>query len=127
MKKISICFLIIIMILGMFITNISYAKDLGEMMTEASDFVKAGKTGAQDVDVTEVTNEFVGIGKLLSIIGAGVMVAVTTYMGIKYLVSGPEAQGKLKQQLIGVVVSGVVVFGAYGIWKIVINIAKNFD
>ena len=59
-------------------------------------------------------------------VGAGVLVAVTTYMGIKYLTAGPEAQAKLKVQLIGVVVSGVVIFGAYGIWKTVVNIASKF-
>ena len=54
------------------------------------------------------------------------MVAVTTYMGIKYLTAGPEAQAKLKTQLIGVVVSGIVIFGAYGIWSMVIKIASQF-
>ena len=59
-------------------------------------------------------------------IGAGVMVAVTTYMGIKYLTAGPEAQAKLKVQLIGVVVSGMVIFGAYSIWKLVMQVASQF-
>ena len=58
-------------------------------------------------------------------IGAGVMVSIATYMGIKYLTAGPDAQAKLKEQLIGVVVSGVVIFGAYFIWSTVINIASN--
>ena len=57
---------------------------------------------------------------------AGVLVAVLTFMGIKYITSGPEAQGKLKQQLIGVVVSGVVIFGAYGIWQLVGKIVSTF-
>lgn len=67
-----------------------------------------------------------GLGQILTTIGAGVMVAVITYMGIKYLTSGPEAQAKLKTQLIGVVVSGVVIFGAYTIWSIVVKIAETF-
>ena len=59
-------------------------------------------------------------------IGAGVMVGVTTYMGIKYLTAGPEAQAKLKVQLIGVVVSGMVIFGSYYIWRTVLKIAATF-
>ena len=54
------------------------------------------------------------------------MVAVTAYMGIKYLTAGPEAQAKLKTQLVGVVVSGMVIFGAYFIWSIVLKIAATF-
>lgn len=50
------------------------------------------------------------------------MIDVTAYMGIKNLVSTPETRGKLKQQLIGLVVSGVVIFGAYYIWRAVINL-----
>ena len=32
---------------------------------------------------------------------------------------------KLKQQLIGVLVSGFVIFGAYGIWKVVGKIVEQ--
>ena len=37
----------------------------------------------------------------------------------------PEEAAKLKQQLIGLVVSGVVIFGAVAIWKIVYTILNS--
>lgn len=80
----------------------------------------------ETIDTSEITGNFTGLAQILTMIGAGVMVAVTTYMGIKYLTEGPEAQAKLKTQLIGVVVSGIVIFGAYFIWKIVVQIASTF-
>ena len=80
----------------------------------------------ETIDTSEITGNFTGLAQILTMIGAGIMVAVTTYMGIKYLTSGPEAQAKLKTQLIGVVVSGIVIFGAYFIWKIVVQIASTF-
>lgn len=100
-----------------------------EMMGQASNFITHGEEQARDsgIQVGDITSEFTELGKILTTIGAGVMVAVTTYMGIKYITAGPEAQGKLKQQLIGVVVSGVVIFGAYGIWQIVGQIAQSFE
>ena len=58
-------------------------------------------------------------------IGAGVLVAVITLMGIRYLTATPDKQAALKEQLIGVVVAGIVIFGAYGIWKIVGNILNS--
>ena len=48
-----------------------------------------------------------------------------TYMGIKYLTSGPEARAKLKVQLIGVVVAGLVIFGAYYIWDFVVGVGEK--
>ena len=87
----------------------------------------ATQAGNSGISVGDITSEFTELGKILTTIGAGVMVAVTTYMGIKYITAGPEAQAKLKQQLIGVVVSGIVIFGAYGIWQIVGQIAQSFE
>ena len=42
------------------------------------------------------------------------------------MTASPEAQAKLKQQLIGLVVSGFVIFGSYAIWKIVVTIVEKF-
>lgn len=100
------------------------------MVSDAQAFINKGKSEvskANGVQVGDITKEFVPIGQMLTSIGAGVLVAVTTYMGIKYITSGPEAQAKLKQQLIGVIVSGVVIFGAYGIWQVVVQIAQTFE
>lgn len=101
------------------------ALTLQEMEDKANNFINAGAAN-QNINYTNVTKEFSDLGQILTMIGAGVMVGVTTYMGIKYLTAGPEAQAKLKVQLIGVVVSGMVIFGAYYIWKIVIQIASTF-
>ncbi len=101
---------------------------LGEMENKANNFINAGakQQKEQGIDYNEVTQEFSDLGQILTMIGAGVMVGITTYMGIKYLTAGPEAQAKLKVQLIGVVVSGLVIFGAYYIWRIVLKIASTF-
>lgn len=101
------------------------ALTLSEMENKANNFINTG-AGQSNINYTNVTNEFKDLGNILTMIGAGVMVAVTAYMGIKYLTAGPEAQAKLKTQLIGVVVSGMVIFGAYFIWKIVLEIAATF-
>ncbi len=101
------------------------ALTLGEMENKASNFINTGSQ-QQNINYDNVTKEFKDLGNILTMIGAGVMVGVTTYMGIKYLTAGPEAQAKLKTQLIGVVVSGMVIFGAYFIWKIVLQIAATF-
>jgi hypothetical protein len=96
------------------------------METQASGFLKLGQDNASKIKYSKVTDPFVGLGQILTMVGAGVLVAVTAYMGIKYLTSGPEAQAKLKTQLIGVVVSAMVIFGAYFIWSTVVNVASTF-
>lgn len=109
-------------------TDKVYAEiSLSNMEGQASNFIQAGKDNSGNIKIANITKDFVSLGQILTFVGAGVLVAVTTYMGIKYLTAGPEAQAKLKVQLIGVVVSGVVIFGAYGIWKTVVQIASQFD
>lgn len=124
--RIIIKMAILMMFLVAFLSS-SYsvnALSLSEMEGKANNFIDAG-AGAS-IDYNKVTDEFVDLGQILTMVGVGVMVAVTTYMGIKYLTAGPEAQAKLKVQLIGLVVSGVVIFGAYGIWSIVLKVASKF-
>ncbi len=124
--KISVIMILLFVVISAF-NSVNAGTDLlTKMEGDASSFISKGKTQAGDINYTNIANEFVGLGQILTMIGAGVMVAVTTYMGIKYLTAGPEAQAKLKTQLIGVVVSGVVIFGAYGIWSLVVQIASTF-
>lgn len=110
----------------MLFTTTVKAASFKDMQDKANSFITAGKEKAGDINYSEVTDEFVSLGQILTTIGAAVMVAVVTFMGIKYLTAGPEAQAKLKVQLIGVVVAGVVIFGAYTIWSIVVNVAETF-
>lgn len=120
--------IILLVTLLVVLLSVSYnvnAISLSEMEGKAKNFIDTG-SNQSNIQYENVTNEFVDLGQILTTIGAGVMVAVTTYMGIKYLTAGPEAQAKLKVQLVGLVVSGMVIFGAYFIWKIVIDIASKF-
>lgn len=127
LNKIVVCIAVIFLLLSVFNCRISEAKtDLDTMQKQAQSFIEAGKTEGKGIDFDNALGDIAAIGSILTTIGAGVMVGVVTYMGIKYLTAGPEAQAKLKTQLIGVVVSGMVIFGAYAIWKIVVNVAETF-
>ena len=81
--------------------------------------------GSPAIDAATIGGSFVGIGKFLTGLGGFVLVAATTYMGIQYFISGPEKQGQLKGQLMGLVISGAVIFGAYGIWKMAVGIFEG--
>lgn len=128
MKRKMVKKLVIVAIICYVIMTAFYsvkAVTLGEMQNKANAFITKGSQN-QNINYGNVTKQFSDLGQILTMIGAGVMVGVTTYMGIKYLTAGPEAQAKLKIQLIGLVVSGMVIFGAYFIWKIVLQIASTF-
>ena len=112
------------------IFNCNYYKvealTLKEMQNETQNFMTTGKDEAGKIKSEGLFDDLKDMGAILTTIGGGVMVAVTLYMGIKFIIATPEAQAKLKQQLIGLLVSGIVIFGAYFIWKIVVNIVSKF-
>lgn len=111
----------IAMVLTIIVSNISLAADF----SKAKDFINKGSSNAPIGDLSTIGNEFSAIGNVLRFIGAGIIVAATAYMGIMYMISPPERQAKLKQQLIGLAVSAVVIFGGYYIWKIITMALEN--
>ena len=124
LKRIISILIVTVCLIGVFsIENRVNAVSLTEMAKDIEDFKKAGDK--LTVNTGEMEKEFAGLGKILTTSGAGVLLIVITYMGIKYFISSPEEQAKLKGQLIGVVVSAVVIFGAYSIWKMAVSIFMN--
>ena len=124
LKRIISILIIAVLLVGIFsVFNSAQAITLEGMQKKMEAFESAGADIS--VDVASVANEFSGLAKILTTIGAGVLVIVITYMGIKYFISTPEEQAKLKGQLIGLVVSALVIFGATAIWKIAIGIFRN--
>lgn len=125
MKKVFVFTLILIIFYS--ITSIlpTYASSSGLDFSQADKFIQKGKSkqGIQDLD--EIGASFSDIGTVLVYIGAGILVAGMGYIGIMYMISAPEKRGKLKQQLIGLVVAGIVIFGAYSIWAVLIKILSG--
>lgn len=117
MKKVVIKMIIIVLMLTIATTNFSYAINFGD----ADEFIKKGgeKAALNNGALDSIGAEFSDIGNVLKYIGAAIIVGATAYMGILYMISPPEKQAKLKQQLIGLVVSAGVIFGGYYIWKII--------
>ena len=120
--KFTVIFILFLITISSF--SCVHAASLSEMVGQVQDFMNAGSSNVPDVG--DAADEIFDIGSILTSIGVVVMLGATAYMGIKYLTASPETKGKLKVQLIGLVVSGMVIFGAYYIWKIVIDIASKF-
>lgn len=126
-KKLNSLFRIIYVMLTVYAILGTYTFTFASLLTDMhGDVEKFKNAGNLSIDTSKVTEKFTGLGQALTMVGTGIMVAVIAYMGIKYMTAGPDAQAKLKTQLIGVVVSGVVIFGAYHIWKLVLNVVKDF-
>lgn len=91
-------------------------KSLDQMTNEANQFINQGSQSTV-VNTDEVRKAIMPIAQALVAIANVVLVIVTAIMAIKYMTCpSPDQKAKLKTQLIGLVVSTVVIFGAQVIW-----------
>ena len=97
-------------------------KSFDEMKEALTDWKSRGQQDNAGVNAGDLKQIVIPVINILTVIGVFVLVAVTIIMGIKYMFATPDVAAKLKQQLIGLVVSAVVVLGATAIWKIVYNV-----
>ncbi len=105
---------------------VAEARSFNLMNEDIKDWLEKGqKNGDGAIDEQGIIDILRPIIEILTAIGVIVLVAVTIIMGIKYMFATPEEAAKLKQQLIGLVVSSVVVLGAAAIWKIVYNLLST--
>ena len=98
-------------------------KTIDEIVSDAQKFVKP-----QNLSGTYDQDEFdAGISKIYNILFAiGMVIAVVwgITLGIKFLYASAEGQAEIKKQLLPYITGVFIIFGAFGIWKIVLEIMK---
>ena len=134
MNKIKKIIIFIIMLLMVFTIN-SYAADslsCNSIESSASDFRKMGEEAAGNlsgVTTSEITSPIVSIVKMLTTAGILVVGIVMVILGIQWVMAkpSPEEQAKLKKKFVGLAVSAGVLFGAYTIWSVIVEIMDSID
>ena len=86
-KRIFSILCLILIIINIFNINLYKveALTLSEMQTETDEFMKKGQTGSKSIKGDGIFKDLADMGSILTTIGAGVLVAATLYMGIKYM------------------------------------------
>ena len=124
-KKIAIIIITIVIILQMVNIPISSAAYMDDIINDGNKFVNNGKSSDdQDVivdndKVQQATNK---IYNILLAIGIALSVIIGGILGIQIMWGSIEQQVKAKEMLMPYVVGCVVIFGAFGIWKICVTV-----
>lgn len=125
------CIFIILLIL-MFTANPTIVKasgsaaiDAGSIIDGAEKFLSAGEgenTPLDEADFKEVSSVIYNVLLILGIIAA---VIVGLIIGIKMMMGSSTQKAETKELLIPYVVGCVIIFGAFGIWKLVVNMLNQ--
>ena len=109
-------------------TKQDYSSDtsLSGVISGGDSFIQAGKDGSAQIDKGSLQNASSSIYNILLICGVIIAVLIGSIMGIKFMIGSVEEKAEIKAALVPFAIGCIVVFGAFGIWKIVVTIGNNF-
>lgn len=126
MKKI-ISIILIVSMLFLVPINTTYAADtLDSILREANQFITEGENESP-INKAELKNTTDFLYNTLLGIAMVIAAGVGIVLGIKYMAGSLDEKATTKQQLVGYAISCVVIFGAFGIWSLVVNILSGIS
>ena len=125
--KVLLIMLIIFQIL--FIPNVVQADAIGDGFSQATDFINNGKEKANQEDgiSTATRNNLDIIYNVLLAIGTSLAVIIGGILGIKFMIASAEDKAKIKEALVPYILGCVIIFGAFGIWKLTVSIGNSIS
>ena len=123
----KIIFIIIALIcINLTITPRTNAFSIGDIFDGADDFIQSG---VEDTNVTIEDSDLKPMSDLLYntllVIAIVVTVIVGMVIGIQFMTGSVEQKAKVKETLIPYIAGCIVIFGAFGIWKLVVEILSQ--
>lgn len=126
-KYITMILLITFLLLSFFANySRTNAAALSNIVSGADGFIQNGQ-GSSKIDNDDIHNLSDSIYNILLIIGTIIAMIVGVVLGIQFITGSVEAKSKVKESLIPYVVGCIVIFGAFGIWKLAITILQGMS
>lgn len=117
---------ILIVFIIIFSVNISYASDVSDVITGGDNFIGAADDNAK-IDETKLKLTSDLIYQILMVLGISIAVIIAGILGIKFMIGSVEEKAQVKDQLIPFVIGCIVIFGAFSIWKVAVNIGNSIE
>ena len=105
--------------------NIVQASGISDGITGADDFLQAGQSDEISINSGKLRESSAIIVNILIAAGTITAVVVASVLGIQFMLGSIEEKAKVREALISFVIGCVVVFGAFAIWKIFVNILNT--
>lgn len=125
MKLKLILILVVIVNIIFFNINIVQAESYSDVIKSGDNFLSSGKKSNTIVDESKLKDTSEIIYNVLFIFGMGIAVVISGILGIKFMIGSAEEKAEIKDALIPFVIGCIVVFGAFGIWKIFVTIGNR--
>ena len=123
--KTKILMIILIVVISVIFLNINVvqASGISDVISGGDSFLQSASGTTIDEDKLKSSSEM--IYNMLLVLGICIAVIVAAILGIKFMIGSMEEKAQVKEALIPFVVGCVVIFGAFGIWKIFVTIGND--
>lgn len=91
----------------------------------AMDFVNKGQETV--IEQTKLQNVIKSLYNILLVVAMAVAVITGLIIAIKFMTSSVEGKAEVKKVLLPYLISCAVTFGAFGIWKLIVEILNNLE
>ena len=122
-KNIIIKILAIFVLSTMLIMQTTYAAD--SVIDAGDSFIKEGKKTTQAIQDSQIKTVSDQIYNILLAVGTVIAVIVGAILGIQFMVGSMDEKAKVKESLIPFVIGCIIIFGAFGIWKLIATILQD--
>ena len=123
-KKLLINIMVIFIILfNLFIPN-AYAGPLQDIMNRAEDFVNNGEKGGNVINNDALKEGSNTLYNVLLVIGIAVAFIWGIVLGIQFVTGSLGEKADVKKNLIVYVIGCIIIFGAFGIWRLLLQLLQ---
>lgn len=123
-KKLLINIMVIFIILfNLFIPN-AYAGPLQDIMNRAEGFVNNGENGGNVINDDALKEGSNTLYNVLLVIGIAVAFIWGIVLGIQFVTGSLGEKADVKKNLIVYLVGCVIIFGAFGIWRLLLQLLE---
>jgi len=106
-------------------SNDSKVHNIDEVIGEGQTFINNGENTTAPINETALKNTSSTIYNILLGISMVVALAIGAFLGIKFMLASVEGKAEIKQTLMVYIIGCFIAFGAFGIWKIFIQLTSN--
>lgn len=126
-KKLLINIMVIFIILfNLFIPN-AYAGPLQDIMNRAEGFVNNGENGGNVINDNALKEGSNTLYNVLLVIGIAVAFIWGIVLGIQFVTGSLGEKADVKKNLIVYVIGCIIIFGAFGIWKLLLQLLEPLE
>ena len=114
---------IFIIVFNLFIPN-AYAGPLQDIMNRAKGFVNNGENGGNVINNDALKEGSNTLYNVLLVIGIAVAFIWGIVLGIQFITGSLGEKADVKKNLIVYIIGCIIIFGAFGIWKLLLQLLQ---